>query len=198
MATENLSKQLLARFRDGDSQAAAEVFDRYVARLLSLARRRMSPRLQRRVDADDVVQSAMRSFFVRAANDDYVLQRAGDLWRLLAAITLSKLRRQVEVHTAAKRAVAKEAHSAGDDQDDLTAVAGHEPLPGEEAALMEELQRVMQLSSPAQREALQLRLTGETIESIAQSMGRSQRTVRRLLQNSRQELERRLATSEVE
>ena len=71
-------------------------------------------------------------------------------------------------------------------------------LPGEEAALLDELKQVMQASGPAEREALQLRLTGETVESIAQSMGRSQRTVRRLLQASRQELERRFTAAETE
>ena len=197
MSTDESSKMLLARFRDGDSQAAREVFDRYVSRLLSLVRRRISPQLQRRVDADDVVQSAMRSFFVRAANDDYVLQRAGDLWRLLAAIALSKLRRQVEVHTAAKRAVAKEQHATGS-SDRLAVAADREPLPDEEATLLDELKQIMQASNSAQREALQLRLAGETIESIALSMGRSQRTVRRLLQASRQALERRLTASQNE
>ena len=195
MSNDDSSRQLLARFRDGESQAAREVFDRYVSRLLNLVRRRISAQLQRRVDAEDVVQSAMRSFFVRAANDDYVLQRAGDLWRLLAVITLSKLRRQVEVHTADKRAVAKEQHATGD-ADYLAAVADREPLPGEEAALLDELELVMQSGNSAEREALQLRLAGETIESIAESMGRSQRTVRRLLQTSREELERRLLATE--
>ena len=118
-------------------------------------------------------------------------------WRLLAAIALSKLRRQVEVHTAAKRAVAKEQHATGS-SDRLAVAADREPLPDEEATLLDELKQIMQASSSAQREALQLRLAGETIESIALSMGRSQRTVRRLLQASRQAFERRLTTAQDE
>jgi RNA polymerase sigma-70 factor (ECF subfamily) len=194
MASDNTSRQLLHRLRNADSRAAGEVLDRYCLRLIALVRRRISPQLGRRVDAEDVVQSALRSFFVRAEDDAYVLQRAGDLWRLLAAITLSKLRRQVEVHTAARRAVSKEQH-AGGKMDDVAAFADREPLPGEETALIDELEHVMQSCGPAEREVLQLRLAGETIESIAASMGRSQRTVRRLLQSSREELERRLMTA---
>ncbi|MEQ8790592.1 MAG: ECF-type sigma factor [Pirellulaceae bacterium] len=189
------SKRLLELFRHGDSRAATQVFDRYVDRLMRLVRRRMSPGLQRRVDPDDVVQSAMRSFFVRAAAQDYVLERAGDLWRLLAAITLSKLRRQVEVHTAAKRSMARERSISGD-ANDIAAIADREPSPGEETVLLEEVQRVMEQCSLAEREALTQRLSGETIEDIAQRMGRSQRTVRRLLQASRETLERRLLTEE--
>lgn len=197
MTKDDSSRHLLARFRDGDSRAAAEVFDRYVERLLSLVRRRISPQLQQRVDAEDVLQSAMRSFFVRAVDDQYVLRRSGDLWRLLVAITLSKLRRQIEVHTASKRAVTKEQRAIGDD-DALAIAADREPRPDEEAALLDELRQVMQSASPAEREALELRLAGETIENIAETMGRSQRTVRRLLQTSRQELESRLSVVEPE
>ena len=39
----------------------------------------------------------------RRAGDNYVLERQGDLWRLLAAITINKLRGQVKFHTAKKR-----------------------------------------------------------------------------------------------
>ncbi|HIF34061.1 MAG: sigma-70 family RNA polymerase sigma factor [Pirellulaceae bacterium] len=184
-------KKLLARFRAGESRAANEVVDRYVARLVGFVRQRISPNLQRRVDAEDVVQSAMLSFFVRASSDAYVLDRAGDLWRLLTTITLHKLRRQVEVHTAAKRAVRREEYGSVE-ASLLSAAVDREPLPGDAAALMDELQQVMQNCSPPERFVLQLRLAGETIETIAESTDRSQRTVRRLLQNCREQLERRL------
>ncbi len=39
------SQELLQRIEAGDSQAAAAVFDRYVARLLALARVRVGPKL---------------------------------------------------------------------------------------------------------------------------------------------------------
>jgi DNA-directed RNA polymerase specialized sigma24 family protein len=73
------SHELFHRYCAGDSQAATEIFDRYVARLMELARRRISPKLGRRVDPDDVVQSAYRSFFVHARESRFALERAGDL-----------------------------------------------------------------------------------------------------------------------
>src|ERR1700679_4129725 len=57
------SGDLLARWRAGDQQAATEMFHRYANRLILLARSRLSPRLSHRVDPEDVVQSAYRSFF---------------------------------------------------------------------------------------------------------------------------------------
>ena len=95
MMENDTSFQLFDRFRQGDEQAAALLFDRYVSRLTALARSRMSAHLERRVAAEDVVQSVYGSFFVRAREGQYALEQSGDLWRLLAAITLNKVYRQV-------------------------------------------------------------------------------------------------------
>jgi RNA polymerase sigma-70 factor (ECF subfamily) len=183
------SRKLVASYQSGDEQAATEIFDRYVRRLLALARRRIAPRLARRVDADDIVQSAYRSFFVHAREGDFVLPRAGDLWRLLAAITLNKLQRQVERHTAGRRDVGREA------QDSAFAAAERatvEPTVDEAMALCEELQAVTQRCAAVEREALEMRLQGHTIEEIAKRLQRSQRTVRRWLEAIRHDLDSRL------
>src|SRR5262249_61833539 len=87
---------LLARWREGDQQAAAEIFRRYVGRLIGIVQARLSAKLARRVDPEDVVQSAYRSFFAGARNGQYDLPLGRDLWRLLVAITLHKLPDQVK------------------------------------------------------------------------------------------------------
>src|SRR5437879_3375640 len=102
------SAELMARWRQGDQEAAEELFRRYAERLLALARSRLSARLARHVDPEDVVQSAFRSFFTGARADRFALRRSGDLWRLLVAITLHKLQHQVERHTAGKRTAVRE------------------------------------------------------------------------------------------
>ena len=74
--------ELLARWREGDQQAEEELFSRYTTQLVALARSRLSPKLAGRVDAEDVVQSAYRSFFLAA--DRFVIQRrsatSGGFW----------------------------------------------------------------------------------------------------------------------
>ncbi len=102
------SYELLQNYQGGENEAATAIFDRYVERLLALARSRMGSRLKRRVDPEDIVQSAYRSFFVHAKNEEYRLARSGDLWRLLASITLNKLYGQIEKQTAAKRSFKRE------------------------------------------------------------------------------------------
>ena len=96
--TAGTSFVLLERYRQGDDTAAEELFSRYFRRLTLLARSRLSPRLARRTDPEDVVMSVYRSFFIDARAGRFTLSRGGDLWRLLAAITKHKLLRQARHH----------------------------------------------------------------------------------------------------
>ena len=62
---------LLERFRGGDDLAAEAIFARYFDRLTALARSRLSARLARRADPEDIALSAYRSFFVEAREGRY-------------------------------------------------------------------------------------------------------------------------------
>src|SRR5580704_7330521 len=114
MADEN-SGRLVARWREGDQHAAAELFERYGDRLIALARSRLSPKFAHRVDAEEVVQSVYRVFFADARAGRYELQRGGDLWQLLVAITLHKLQNQVKRNTSHKRSVERERSFGSED-----------------------------------------------------------------------------------
>lgn len=174
---------LLERWKNGDQRAATEIFQTYVSRLVGLARNRLSARMSKRIDPEDVVQSAYRSFFRHARNDRYELSRSGDLWSLLAAITVRKVHGQVEHHTAQKRAISREEADPGGEA--LLGVppdaVSREPSPDEALAVVEELETVMRELSPDHRRMLELRLQEHTIEEVAESIGCSERTVRRVL-----------------
>src|SRR5262245_66141692 len=105
---DDLSIRLLAQWREGDPQAAGRLFHRYAERLTALARSRLTARMGRRFDPEDVVQSVYCSFFKAAGEGRFDLQRGGDLWRLLVAITLNKLHLRVRRNQSGKRAIAKE------------------------------------------------------------------------------------------
>jgi RNA polymerase sigma-70 factor (ECF subfamily) len=184
------SAELMARWRDGDQEAAGELFERYAERLVALARSRLAAWLARHVDAEDVVQSAYRSFFTGARAGRFSLRRSGDLWRLLVAITLHKLQHQVERHTAGKRAADRECHFGTEAgvpglQGQLLA---REPTPAEAAALADTLERLLRGLEPPQRRMVELRLQGCGLEEIAAEVRRSERTVRRLLERVKEQL----------
>ena len=186
------SGDLMARWREGDQAAAEELFRRYAERLCALARTRLSAPLARHVDPEDVVQSAYRSFFDGARAGLYALRRDGDLWRLLAAITLNKLRRQVERHTAGKRAVGRDcpAGIGGDPFGPEGEPPARGPTPAEAAALADTLELALRGLGPLERRMVELRLQGHGLDEIADEVQRSERTVRRLLEVVKERLRR--------
>lgn len=184
------SYDLLRQYQDGNSEAATAIFDRYVERLLALARSRMGSKLKRRIDPEDVVQSAYRSFFVHARNETYLLERSGDLWRLLASIALNKLYGQIEKQTAAKRSLAREERATNSRSD----LQSPDPTAAEIVALVEQLHLVIHDLSADEREALSARLQGVSIDDISKSLGKSERTVRRLIAQAKKRIEERLLT----
>lgn len=183
------SRRLIEKFRSGDERAADEMFRRYVSRLTVFARSRLSPRIRRRIDPEDVVLSAYRSFFLRARDGKLSLRRSGDLWRLLVAITLNKVRHQAARHRAEKRSVDREQGLEGRD---LPVDAERQPSPLEGLIVAEELERLMGQLAPLKRQVLELRLLDEPIAQIALKTGRCERTVRRLLADLQKLLEERL------
>ena len=192
------SRQLFEGVRRGDESAATKVFHCYVDRLISLAGSRLSSKLARRTDAEDVVQSACRSFFRRARAGELTLRETGaddELWHLLAAITINKVRKSVRRHTAKKRNVDSEA-SAGHGaicESIVHDISDREPSPEEAAVLIEETERMMSVLSPLQRQILQFRLQGYAPDETAMQAKCSERTVRRALELARTDLQSRLA-----
>jgi RNA polymerase sigma-70 factor (ECF subfamily) len=185
--------ELVARWREnGDQAAAAELFDSYAARLITLVRAHLSEKLARRFDPEDVVQSAFRSFFVGTREGRLILSQSGDLWRLLVAISLNKLYRRVELHTAAKRAVTREEYSGIDDawfqifQNRLAAG----DVADDALALAEEIEYLVVGLDPIEQRMFELRLEGYTLDEIAQDTSRSQRTVRRVMDRIKLEISR--------
>lgn len=199
-SSDNTEDELLNRWKEGDQEAADQIVDRYLSRLTALARTRLSPKMRRRVDPEDVVQSAYRSFFRNAADDRYVLERSGDLWRLLAAIMMNKLHGQVEYHTAKKRAIGKEESMlVGGDGTSSVINPGafvKQPSTTEMLGVTEELERTMADLPETQRRILELRLQGHSVTEIAEDVKRSERTVRRALENIRNMLAQRLSGDE--
>jgi RNA polymerase sigma factor (sigma-70 family) len=193
---DDTSAELVARWHKGEQEAADELFRRYAERLVALVRTRLSAKLGQRLDPEDVVQSVYRSLFSGIADGRFIFRQRGDLWRLLVAIALNKLHHQVLWHSAEKRAIQREQSLDADGRfrfpiDRLA----RDPSPEEAAALADELEAVALRLNPAQRSVFELRLLGHSQNEIAVATQRSQRTVRRLLDVVRRELEERFELS---
>jgi DNA-directed RNA polymerase specialized sigma24 family protein len=168
-------QDLVRKLQAGDSVAAGQLHDLYVRRLLSTVRQRMNPALRRRLDPEDIVQSAFRSFFrVVSTNDWHSQGRAGQVWSLLHAITLNKLNAKIRFHAAGKRSVTREVYEV----DSICDADAQQA----EAIFIDELQRVMCENTPQHRQILELLLSGVSEAEVAISMKCSLRTVYRVLE----------------
>lgn len=174
------------RFRGGDEKAAELLFLRYVERLTAIARAHLAPKLAVRTDPEDVVMSAYRSFFLGVRNGRFSLDRSGALWRLLVAITRHKIYRQARRHLATSRSVRSEVVAT--DKDFLS----RQPPPEQAIDMADELESLFNRLEPFARRVLELRLQEESLASISEQTGRSERTIRRTLSAIRESLERRL------
>lgn len=189
-----MSQELLDRLRQGDESAAGELLDRYASRLIALAMSRIHGRLQRRIDPEDVVQSALGSFFRRVSEGAYEANDQHGLWPLLATITINRLRKRIEFHGADKRALdAEESIYAGDSAVSFVPAAlAEEPAHEDEVALMEELDVVFAKLTPLHREIVMRSLAGDSPLVVADEVNRTERTVRRVLERFRTMLRERI------
>lgn len=181
--------QLYRSLRAGRESAAEQIYLRFQERLIRLARSRLSPALARRIDPDDVVQSAYRSFFVASRQDRFEINESGQLWSLLVTLTMRKVARTASVHTAARRSVRVEVDLS--DFGAITQVPDRKPDAEHAVALADEVCRLLRSLSPRDRRIVELYLQGESKAAIAAELHLSERTVRRVLRQVRQSAERR-------
>ncbi len=186
MAEDQSFTRLMARLQTGDDDAAALVFNRFSNRLIALARSRLDSRVRQKIDPEDVMQSAFRSFFVRYAGGQVEIDGWDGLWRMLVVITLRKCGHRVEYFHAERRDVDREA-PAPPPVEQSSGGAGEtasdpEPTPIEAAMLAETVENLMGRLDGWQRTILELRLQGYEIPEIAEQVGRTERTVYRVLE----------------
>ncbi len=179
------SRILADLYRAGDPEAARVLFDRYVDRLVGVARRRLSQALASRVDPEDVVQSVFRTFFGRLKEGRFQLDEQDDLCKLLVRITVNKTLRQVAFQKAAKRNPAHEAGQQDAEQGRLLAVLDQEPGPEETVAFLDHLEHFLAKLSPKERKILELRVQGCTNDEIAAELHTTDRSVRRVFERIR-------------
>jgi RNA polymerase sigma factor (sigma-70 family) len=174
--------ELVSDFKAGSESAARELFDRHCERLMRLAKRRIGQRLVSRVDPEDVLQSAFRTFFNRVRNDEFSFREENDLFKLLVRLTVHKTLRQIAFHRAAKRNPELEAEQLSDAQAAFQQLCANEPEPEAAVALVEEFDRFVGQFPPLDRQVLGLKLQGYSTVEIAERIGSYDRKVRRILE----------------
>ncbi len=187
----NSFADFLARLKRGDDAAARELFGRFTHQLLALALRHIDAGLRHKVDPEDVVQSAYKSFFLRYGAGNLDAVNWNSLWGLLTLITVRKCAERAAFHRAERRDAGREvAQQREEAAAPWLEPLGREPTPLEAALLSETVEQLLAGLDEEERPVLELSLQGYTTREISERLGRAERTVRLLREGVRHRLER--------
>ena len=182
---------LYQRHRGGEAEATERLFFYFAERLSRLAQRYLSPRLAARVDGEEVMQSALKSFLMRASAGNFRIENSHDMWKLLVTITVRKAREQVRHHTAERRDIQREAAQPLLGEAAIVDQLTEEPSLAEAVACAEELDRLVKDDPPEYARVLELRLADYSIREIAEDLNLTKGTVESILNVFKNRLERR-------
>jgi RNA polymerase sigma-70 factor (ECF subfamily) len=188
----NSFAEFLARLKARDGAAAREVFERFTQQLIALAHCPFHPAFRHKVDPEDVVPSAYKSFFRRYRGEALNVGTWENLWGVLMVMTLRKCSERVAYYRAPCRDAQREVAPplAAEDGAAWPGAPGGEPTPLEAAMLSETVDQLLADLNDDERQVVELSLQGYTTQEISQRLGRAERTVRLLLECGRKRLER--------
>lgn len=188
--------QWIGRLRNQDPQAAGQIWQRYFARLLPLARAKLKALPHRAVDEEDILVSVFDRFFQATNADRFArLQDRDDLWQVLLMLTERKVADQYRAARTLKRGGGEEGpQQRGQSADDIQALADQEPGPEFVATFNDSLARALQrLAEPSTREVAVLRMEGYQNHEIATRLEISLSSVERKLRVIREVWQEELA-----
>ena len=193
MPEDNDITRWLPKLAEGDQRAAEEIWRGSIDKLMRLARNRLAGLPRRSADEEDIVVTAMKSFFrgVEAGRFSKLRSR-DDFWKVLYTITARKVVALQRCQLAAKRGSGQVrgesvfAQLDADGDEGIARITAEEPSP-EMAAEMAEMCRTLldQLGDDTLKTITIMRLEGFTNNEIAEKLDRTPRSIERKLQRIR-------------
>jgi len=178
--------------RDGDDEAARQLWDRYFQKLVRLARQKLADTPRCVADEEDVALSVFRRLCDGALQGGFAnLGSRDELWRLLVTITTNRVIDQQRRLTCEKRMPRAKGEPefgrTGPPPERLDEIVAEEPTPEFLCQLAEEHARLLELlDDDALRQVVLLKLEGMNNEEVAGSLGITSRSVRRKLARIRE------------
>ncbi|NND96344.1 MAG: sigma-70 family RNA polymerase sigma factor [Pirellulaceae bacterium] len=176
-------RSLVVMVRDGDTEAATILYERYARRVFGLVKSKLGDQLATATEPEDLVQSIFRSVFRGVQSGHYDAPPGTTLWNLMAVIAINKLRNSATHHAAQCRDINRRVSLDGSDEGQSTMI-DHASIEFFEVCFRETLE----LLRPLDREILLLRVQGNSVDEISAATRRSCRTIERRLQKSREKL----------
>ena len=176
---------LIERFLRGEEDAATSLYLRYAERILNLANFQTCESLSYQVGSEEIVQTVFRTFFRRASKGQYLAIDGDELWKLLLVIALNKIRKKAGFHKAQKRDYRKSKSMV-----DSTYTSQLKSKSDETAysVLRLTVEDLVAGLPERNREVIELRIQGNTLDEISEKTCRSKRTAERILQDFKNQL----------
>ncbi len=197
----DLTAQLVARAKAGDTEALNDLFTRYHHLMVAVARRRIGPRLRLKEEPDDLAQTTFREATRDFPNYEYRGESSLVSW--LIQILHNKIRDKAEFYSAGKRDLGRERAidaGAGDN-----APATSEPSSKDLSVTMQVsrgesigyLRKALDQLSPEHRQAITLVFfEGRQLREAGELMGgKTEDAVRMMLRRAEQRLGEILKTT---
>ena len=176
-------RELLARIKNGDEEAARELLSRYESKVRLVVRRQLPRLLRPRFDSIDFLQSVWGSFFHRIQTESNDLNEEENLIAFLAWAARNKVIDEYRRAATQKQNIHRE-ESIESRRDRETTLASGD-TPSELAQAHETFDRLSRLLPEDRRVILELKAAGYSCGEIGDRLGLSERTVQRVLEELR-------------
>jgi RNA polymerase sigma factor (sigma-70 family) len=154
---------LLARIRNGDETASAELVQRYERPVLRAVRARLSNRMRRVLDSMDVMQSVNRSLLLGLRSQKFQFVQPAQL----IALAVLLVQRKVARHWRRMKGTPLGEDVIQSDGFPMHEVESHEPEQSSVIAAEDLLQRFLSRLDGLDRQLVQLRLDGNSSIEVA-------------------------------
>jgi len=170
-------RDLVARARRGDADAAHDLVQQYAPHIRRVVRIKMTdPNLLRVVDSMDICQSVLANFFVRISAGQFDLNNPQDLINLLVQMARNKVCDHARRQYADKRN--RDRELAGNDEA-LGEVADPGESPSVFVANKDLLQQALHLLTDEERYLAEQRANGREWSDLAAELGKGAEALRK-------------------
>ncbi len=185
---------LMDRAVSGDPAAIGDLVARFEPEVRMMVRSRLPRKLRTRYDSLDFVQAVWTSFLPELLEHPRDFDSVEHFRKFLAGMVRNKVYEQHRRLTrTAKYNVTREQslYVRRGDREVLRDVVSTEPSPSEEAQGHDRLEQLIAGRSPLEVAVVTLRKQGMTHDEIAARTGMSERSVRRIIESVRSQMEAR-------
>jgi RNA polymerase sigma factor (sigma-70 family) len=172
--------ELLERARSGSDEAAWDLVEAYGPYVLRTIRRTLSRELRGKFDSEDFAQAVWASFFSSPEQLNGVTEPQ-QLVGLLATMARNKVIDEMRRRFQTQKYAVRREQPLADLPDAPRKLASREPTPSQFAMARERWVQLIHEQPEQHRQVVRLKLMGRTHRAIAEQLGISERTVKRVL-----------------